>query len=258
MNYSPVGYARSNSTRSRRQSLSYNSHNNGGYLPEQAAYYSEPLRNAQIYPEGMSYRQPSMGIHAPMYDGGELSRYPSRRSYGEDSRDSDYYDPNDQLGYDYQDYPSTPNKLSRRHRRRSTFGSGSRGSTPFLDNFRGRPSVLKFKLKGGYHSGVTLAEAMDNVRLSGDKTYSHRDLSVDSRGNLYMKIVWSGYTPLTYEIPVDGYDGRMSLQTLMRRVARACLHYVQARAIPMHPDRIILHSLEEVSPGTWQPVMTVQ
>jgi len=135
---------------------------------------------------------------------------------------------------------------------------------------------------------------MDNVRLSGDKTYSHRDLSVDSRGNLYMKIVvsdpnlpliqlltspclqWSGYTPLTYEIPVDGYDGRMSLQTLMRRVARACLHYVQvsirllfivtlsdthssqARAIPMHPDRIILHSLEEVAPGTWQPVMTVQ
>jgi len=199
-----------------------------------------------------------------MYDGGELSRYPSRRSYGEDSRDSDYYDLNDQMGYDhslgsagYSNYPSTPNKL-RRHRRNSTFGGSSRGSTPFLDNFRGRPTVLKFKLKGGYRSGVTLAEAMDNVRLSGDKTYSHRDLSTDSRGNLYMKILWSGYAPLTYEIPVDGYDGRMSLQTLMRRVARACLHYVQSRAILMHPDRIILHSIEEVTPGTWQPIMTVQ
>ena len=32
---------------------------------------------------------------------------------------------------------------------------------------------------------------------------------------------------MTYEVPIDGYDGRISLQTLMRRVARGCLHFVQ-------------------------------
>ena len=38
---------------------------------------------------------------------------------------------------------------------------------------------------------------------------------------------WAGYPTLTYEVPIDGYDGRISLQTLMRRVARGCLHFVQ-------------------------------
>ena len=38
---------------------------------------------------------------------------------------------------------------------------------------------------------------------------------------------WTGYPTLTYEVPIDGYDGRISLQTLMRRVARGCLHFVQ-------------------------------
>lgn len=38
---------------------------------------------------------------------------------------------------------------------------------------------------------------------------------------------WTGYPTLTYEVPIDGYDNRISLQTLMRRVARGCLHFVQ-------------------------------
>lgn len=32
---------------------------------------------------------------------------------------------------------------------------------------------------------------------------------------------------MTYELPVDGYDGRVELQTLARRVARACVHFIQ-------------------------------
>lgn len=32
---------------------------------------------------------------------------------------------------------------------------------------------------------------------------------------------------MTYEIPLDGYDGRIDLQTLARRVSRACVHYLQ-------------------------------
>ena len=38
---------------------------------------------------------------------------------------------------------------------------------------------------------------------------------------------WSGYTSMTYEIPVDGYEGRVQLQTLARRIARACVHFLQ-------------------------------
>ncbi len=32
---------------------------------------------------------------------------------------------------------------------------------------------------------------------------------------------------MTYEIPVDGYEGRVQLQTLARRIARACVHFLQ-------------------------------
>ena len=49
--------------------------------------------------------------------------------------------------------------------------------------------TLKFKPKGTHRSGVSLNEALDNIRISGDKTYSSRALNADSRGNLYMRIV---------------------------------------------------------------------
>ena len=35
---------------------------------------------------------------------------------------------------------------------------------------------------------------------------------------------------MTYEIPVDGYEGRVQLQTLGRRIARACVHFLQVCA----------------------------
>lgn len=38
---------------------------------------------------------------------------------------------------------------------------------------------------------------------------------------------WTGYTSLTYEIPLDVHDGRVSMQSLARRVSRACVHYLQ-------------------------------
>jgi len=211
--------------RSRRQSLSY------GADP----YYSTPMQPVGLHPEAM-YQTP-----------GNMSRY----SLSPDVYDDDFYeDPGYTSSY------STTSRRSRRLRRTSTFDR-SRSSTPFLDSFR-RLMTLRFKPKGTHRSGVSLNEALDNIRISGDKTYSPRSLNADSRGNLYMRIVWTGYPTLTYEVPIDGYDGRISLQTLMRRVARGCLHFVESRGIPIHPDRIILHSVEEVTSGTWQPVLTVE
>jgi len=213
--------------RSRRQSMNF------GPDP----YYSAPM--------------PPVGLHTDqMYQTpGNMSRY----SLSPDLYEDDYYDEHDP---GYTSSYSTSSRRSRRLRRTSTLDR-SRSSTPFLDSFR-RLMTLKFKPKGTHRSGVSLTEALDNIRISGDKTYSPRSLNADSRGNLYMRIIWTAYPTLTYEVPIDGYDGRISLQTLMRRVARGCLHFVQSRGIPIHPDRIILHSIEEVTTGTWQPVITVE
>jgi len=211
--------------RSRRQSF------NRGADP----YYSTPMQPVGLHPEQM-YQTP-----------GNMSRY----SLSPEVYDDEYLD-----DPGYTSSYSTSSRRSRRLRRASTFDR-SRSSTPFLDSFR-RLMTLKFKPKGTHRSGVSLTEALDNIRISGDKTYSPRSLNADSRGNLYMRIVWTGYPTLTYEVPIDGYDGRISLQTLMRRVARGCLHFVESRGIPIHPDRIILHSVEEVTSGTWQPVLTVE
>jgi len=51
---------------------------------------------------------------------------------------------------------------------------------------------------------------------------------------------WTGYPTLTYEVPIDGYDGRISLQTLMRRIARGCLHFVQVRLPLIVPFPFVL------------------
>ena len=82
---------------------------------------------------------------------------------------------------------------------------------------------------------------------------------------------------MTYEIPVDGYEGRVQLQTLARRIARACVHFLQVSTCPRHVrkysavltgcrpqanmipiswDRVILYHLEEISIGVWQPVLS--
>ena len=43
---------------------------------------------------------------------------------------------------------------------------------------------------------------------------------------------WTGYNSMTYELPADCYDGRVELQTLARRIARACVHFLQVSMRP--------------------------
>jgi hypothetical protein len=61
-----------------------------------------------------------------------------------------------------------------------------------------------------------------------------------------------------YEVPLDTYDGRVSLQTLARRVSRACVHYFQSHIIPISFDRLELHHLEEHSYGVWQAMLAMR
>jgi len=126
-----------------------------------------------------------------------------------------------------------------------------------LDGYHhGNPVHIKFKRKGTFTVGISLSEAQSHPRLSNNDAYSVHELHPDYRGRIYLKVKWAGYRSMIYEIPLDSYDdGRISLSTLARRVSRACVHYLQANIIPVSWERIDLHHLEEVSYGTWQPML---
>ncbi|KAI0069183.1 hypothetical protein BV25DRAFT_1791661 [Artomyces pyxidatus] len=149
-------------------------------------------------------------------------------------------------------YPSQYNKRSRRSSTSAAYG-------PPIDSFRRIGGThIKFRVKGSYHPGVTLGEAMGNVRLSSSSAYTFHELNTDSRGRLTLRVRWGGYRSLTYEIPVSGYeDGRyVNLQSLARRISRAIVHFLTTNAIAIPWDRVVLHRLEETSLGVWVPVLT--
>ncbi|KAI0052583.1 hypothetical protein FA95DRAFT_1483081 [Auriscalpium vulgare] len=150
-------------------------------------------------------------------------------------------------------YPSQYNRRSRRSSTSAAFGPGP------TDSFRGYDGMhIKFRVKGSYQGGVSLGEAMSNVRLSNSSAYTFQDLKADRSGRITLRVRWSGYSSLTYEIPISGYDdGRsINLGSLARRVSRAVVHFLTANAINIPWDRVIIHRLEETSFGVWMPILT--
>lgn len=221
---------------SRRQSMAYTD-----------GYVDPPIVAGGAYPE--AYPAGGYPVYAPSRQASQYNGGGYAYSEAYDGRDAYYDEAGAGAGYTT---PWTPG-LSRRRRQSSV----SMRSRPTLDSFRRLSSTLiKFRRKGGFRSGISLGEAMANVRLSGNDDYTFHDLNVDPRGRIILKIRWSGYTSMTYEIPVDGYEGRVQLQTLARRIARACVHFLQANMIPISWDRVILYHLEETSIGVWQPVLS--
>jgi hypothetical protein len=139
-----------------------------------------------------------------------------------------------------------------RHRRASAVSFANPAShRDIYSHYRrgGRPGSLriKFKRKGSFVAGIGLDEAQSHTRLSNNDAYSLYDLHADSRGRILLKVKvrsdflfslncqvklgqqWLGYSSLTYEIPLDAYDGHVNLSTLARRISRACVHYLQVR-----------------------------
>ncbi|KAL0580905.1 hypothetical protein V5O48_001099 [Marasmius crinis-equi] len=159
----------------------------------------------------------------------------------------------------YHDGDYFPDTRSR-SRRHSTVSIGSVvPRPPPLDAYRRNSSIqIKFKRRGSLLAGVSLAEAQSHVRLSSNDSYTVHDLHADRHNSILLKVKWSGYNSLTYEIPLDSYDGHITLQTLARRVSRACVHYLQVNAVPVVWDRVDLHHLEEHSHGVWQPMLAVR
>ncbi|KAN0140255.1 hypothetical protein V8E53_002151 [Lactarius tabidus] len=147
---------------------------------------------------------------------------------------------------------------SKRGRRASSVGPGMGLASYAPDPYRRPGGVnVKFRLKGGYRQGITLSEATESARLSRSVSYSMHDLAPDARGRITLKVRWAGFRSLTYEIPVSTeYDGYVNQQSLARRVARAIVHFMTSNAIALSWDRVVLHRLEEITPGIWIPVLT--
>ncbi|KIJ19871.1 hypothetical protein PAXINDRAFT_166086 [Paxillus involutus ATCC 200175] len=232
------------STRSRRPSLSYTS---------TPAYLSHGV------PLTSSYHDPLMQSYSaapyPMYastTGSMSTRHLPMTSYDDIAIHDPYYR-SGSLGA----YPPLVHSMSMPRRRRSS-SVHSYSSSPAYSLRRGVAPTVKFKRKGAFRSGITLGEAQANVRLSGWDSYTFSDLNVDVRGKIYVNIRWPGYSPLNYEIPVDGYTGYVDIQSLARRVGRAVAHYLQANVIPIPWDRIEIQQLEEISMGTWHLKMSTQ
>jgi len=51
------------------------------------------------------------------------------------------------------------------------------------------------------------------------------------------------------------FSDYVNLQSLARRTARAIVHFMQANRISLSSDRVVIHRLEEISPGIWIPVL---
>ncbi|CAA7260272.1 unnamed protein product [Cyclocybe aegerita] len=236
--------------------------------------YIRPLSRTMSRRQSMGYA----GVPYPYSDGAAGGEYQQPyKSYGHsssamvpmsrrltgagyDSYDEPYYDDHHMAMTHHSSMGhagSMGSMIMPRPRRHSTVSFVAR--PPALDGYRVPSGVhIKFKRKGSFGSGIGLDEAQQRIRLSGNDAYTFHDLHADSRRRIYLRIKWTGYSSLTYEIPLDGYDGRVDLQTLARRVSRACVHYLQANVIPILWDRVLLHHLEEVSPGVWQPMLSTR
>ncbi|KAF7331735.1 hypothetical protein MKEN_00053300 [Mycena kentingensis (nom. inval.)] len=118
---------------------------------------------------------------------------------------------------------------------------------------------IKFKPKKSWFAGVNLIEAQSTrTKMSGNDLYSLSDLHANYNRRIYLRVQWAGYSALTYEVPVDTYDGRVDMQVLCRRVARACVHYLQANMVNARLSHVILNHLDETSYGVWTPMLSTR
>ncbi|KAI0274332.1 hypothetical protein BGY98DRAFT_920873 [Russula aff. rugulosa BPL654] len=127
---------------------------------------------------------------------------------------------------------------------------------PYRRNPSGHNTSIKFRLKGAQHSGISVNEALERVRLSQGTSYLMHDVSMDHSGKISLKIRWSGYRSNIYSIPLStDYHGYVDVQSLARRTARAIVHFMDSNGISLSWNRVVMHRLEENSPGIWIPVL---
>ncbi|KAJ6457278.1 hypothetical protein C8R45DRAFT_1221892 [Mycena sanguinolenta] len=125
------------------------------------------------------------------------------------------------------------------------------GPPPFI-----RFSFIEFKRKGTSWAGINLEDAQSTqTKLAGNDYYTLQDLHADQHGSIRVRVRFLGYSPLTYEMPLDVDDGRVNMEALLRRVARACGDYYLQSNMDVPYRRIGLYHLEEVGYGVWEPML---
>ncbi|KAJ6457289.1 hypothetical protein C8R45DRAFT_566121 [Mycena sanguinolenta] len=127
--------------------------------------------------------------------------------------------------------------------------------------------ILEFKRKGALWVGINLIDAQSTqTKLAGNADYTLQDLHADQRGRIHVRVdwewflpslKWSSDSPLTYEIHLDVDDGRIIMEALLRRVARACVDYLESNMVSFPYDRVQLRHLEKIAPGVWQPMLSI-
>jgi len=146
----------------------------------------------------------------------------------------------------------------KRARRASSVGPGM-GHGGYVPDMYHRPGgrvAIKFRLTGEHRSGITLNEALSSERLSQSRPYMLHDIAPDMYRKITLKVRWSGYRSNIYDIPLStDPSGYVNLQSLARRTARAIVHFMQANGIFLSWERVVIHRLEEISPGIWIPVL---
>jgi hypothetical protein len=223
------------------------------YTPNSYSMYApQPISRRLTGPSKLIFPFPMILkdlILTHSYKAGYDDNYDYGDSYYDDHHHSRSATPHSFTSYPHSSMISAPQM---RHRRASgvSFAEPLSHRDIYSHYRRGsRPGSLriKFKRKGAFVAGVGLDEAQSHTRLSNNDGYSLYDLHADSRGRILLKVKvsnnslfslnhyvkldqqWLGYSSLTYEIPLDAYDGRVNLSTLARRVSRACGHYLQVR-----------------------------
>lgn len=83
---------------------------------------------------------------------------------------------------------------AKRSRRASSVGPGGAMGyvgivgDPYRRNPSGHNTSIKFRLKGAQHSGISVNEALERVRLSQGTSYLMHDVSMDHSGKISLKI----------------------------------------------------------------------
>ena len=90
--------------------------------------------------------------------------------------------------------PSAMVSGHRPRRRSSSVSFDMRATAPPMDPFRRvSGAVIKLKIKGAGHSGLSLVDAQNNVRLSGNNSYTFADFNCSVHGRITLRIRVSTY-----------------------------------------------------------------
>lgn len=90
--------------------------------------------------------------------------------------------------------PSAMASGIRPRRRSSSVSFDMRATAPQMDSFRRLSgAVIKLKIKGANRSGLSLVDAQNNVRMSGNNSYTFADLNCNVHGRITLRIRVSTY-----------------------------------------------------------------